>query len=459
MKRSAEIKSVQRALLIYVLVFVAFGLYVSAYFLVHRHTRHYFPLGDRVERFGDLIRFTAKFQYGRDSRMQDTEHLLGTLFPRNYPPFGVVLYLFLLQVCAPFAVAVLLGVFFGTLLIACTMLWKRVRRSPAYRPSAGLAIFLTGLLGWGSLQVAMRGNLEGWDWIATCIGLWLFSRKRYTGAGAAIGVAMAIKPYPVLWLLLMARHRHWKGAAAGLLSCAATTLGSLLIVNPNPLAAYRWINSGGGGKSFFFTHYIVAFRPLEEMMGEHSLLQAMKSIARVVRNHGLSFGSWDYGMHPSDPTAIRLYHACLPITAVILLLVLLAVWSKPVLNQVFAIAVTSTALPLVSGDYTLTILLIPMAFFLILLMEDIPAGRARLTLRQMLWVLLPCACAISVVPLGVLHNVFRSTSLLVLLASTSVIPLPSRLLDEIAVSTDARRELQYAGAAASGIGLTAHAQR
>ena len=203
----------QTAILVYLLIFLAFNVYVWVWFAIHRHGKHYFPLGERVERFGDLLRFSGKFQYFKDSRIIDSEHLVGTLYPRNYPPLAVVIYLFLLQVCAPFAVPVMLGVFFGALFIACYMLWRRVRVADAYRPYMGAAIFLSGMFGWGSLQVAMRGNIEGLMWIPVCFGAWLLTRRRYAAAGAAFGLAMCIKPYPIFWLFLMARHKKYKEAA------------------------------------------------------------------------------------------------------------------------------------------------------------------------------------------------------------------------------------------------------
>lgn len=424
-------RRVQVAVLAYLVVFAGFFLYVWTWFAIHRHGVHYFPLGDRIERFGDLVRFSGKFQYGKDNRMVDSEHLIGTLFPANYPPLAVLIYLFLLQICAPFAVAVMLGVFFGAILLACAMVWHRVRRAPAYTPYVGIAIFATGLAGWGSLEVAMRGNIEGWMWITTCLGAWLFSRRRYAGAGAAFGLSMCIKPYPVLWLALMARHGRWKQALLGLATWGVGTLASLLAIDRNPVHAYHHITA----KSNFFGTYIAAFRPVEEMMLDHSLLQTMKAVTRVIRNHGLHYSSYEYLMHPNDPTALKLYHAYLPIALAIGLTVLWKVWNKPVLNQVFALATVTAVLPMVAGDYTLTVLLIPMGFLIITLMEDEAEGRHRMTLGHMLWILLPCACIMATVPLGLLHGVFKCVALLVLLASTSIITLPSTLFREIEVSS------------------------
>ena len=423
-------RRVQTAVLIYLLFCVAMDLGVWAWFAMHRHvTGHLFPLGERVERFGDLLRFSAKYQIGKDPRMFDSEHLIGTLFPKNYPPFAVVLYLFLLQGCAPYALPVLLATVLGAVAMACTLLWRRVRRLESYRWYIGVAIFATGLFGWGTEQVVMRGNIEGLMWIAICLGAALYARRQYPGAAVAFGIASCIKPYPLLWLALMARHRRYREAVLGLVSAAAVTLASLLVIDRNLLRAWRHIT----GKSGFFTDYVVSFRPFDEMKGDHSLFQSMKTIARVVRNHGLHFSYQEYWMHPNDPLAWTLYKVYLPLAALIALVTLCRVWNKPVLNQVFALASITLVLPFVAGDYTLILLLVPMGFFLIFLLEDVAQGRTPMSMGKMLCFLLPCAWIMATEPLVTLHGVFKCIALLLLLAASISIPLPSTLFGETAI--------------------------
>ncbi len=255
-------RRVQIAVLLYLLIFAGLNVGVWTWFVLHRHVPgHRFPLGDRAERFGDLVLFSGKHQVWKDPCLANFDHLNGTLYPRNYPPFAVMIYLFLLQVCAPYAVPALLGAVFCAMAVACTLLWRRVRRLESYRWYFGVAIFATGFLGWGTEQVAMRGNIEGVMWIFVCLGAALYARGRYTGAAVAFGVGSCIKPYPVLWLALMARQRKTREAVLGLLSMAAVTLASLLAIDRNPLRAYQQIS----GNSTFFRDYIVAFRPIDEM--------------------------------------------------------------------------------------------------------------------------------------------------------------------------------------------------
>src|SRR5208283_1893949 len=179
----------------------------------------------------------------------------------------------------------------------------------------------------------MRGNIEGLMWIPVSLGAALFARRHYRASAVAFGVASCIKPYPVLWFALMARHRRYREVALGFITAAAVTLASLLIIDRNPLRAWRSIT----GKDTFFQDYVVSFRPFDEMKGDHSLLQTIKTMVRVVRNHGLNFAPPEYHLWPNDPLAWTLYKIYLPLAALIALLVLWRVWNKPVLNQIFTL--------------------------------------------------------------------------------------------------------------------------
>jgi hypothetical protein len=422
--RNSDGERVEAAVLWYLLVLVGLNLYVWIPWIRSVHVVHGFPLGDEVERFGDLLRFSGKYQIGKDPRILDTEHLIGILFPPNYFPFAAVIFVFLLQVCAPYALPVFLVVVLGAVGLASTLLWRNVRRFEAYRWYVGAAIFATGLFGWATEQVAMRANIEGVMWIGMWLGAALYARRSYRGAAVAFGLACCIKPFPVLWLGLMARHQRYREVGLGMLSAVAVTLASLLVVPYNPLRAY----GPSGGKNNFFSDYVVGFRPIT---GDHSLFQTMKIIGRLVHDNG-QFLAIETGVRPNDPVAMRLYPIYLALAAAISLGTLWMVWNKPVLNQIFALACVTTVLPSVSGDYTLSVLLIPMGFFLIFLLQDVAAGRVPMSLGAMLWFLLPCAWIMAPEPLILIHSVMKCFAILILLGASVAIPLPSTVFDETA---------------------------
>jgi hypothetical protein len=418
---------VQFALGLYLTVFVGLNLLVWTWFVIHRHGPHHFPLGERAERFGDLLHFSLKYQIGSHHRMEESA-LKGTLFPKNYPPFAVGVYLFLLQVCAPYALVVLLFVILSGIAAACTLLWRRARRASAYRWYVGAAIFATGLFGWGTEQILIRANIEGLVWIATCLGAFLFFRRRYNGSAVSFAIACCLKPQGVLWLLFMARQRKYRSVMVGIVTGALVTLGSLMTRDRNPLRAYR----SSGGESRFFEDYVVSFRPVEEAKVDHSLLQSMKMICRVFRFHGFDFPKYERVMlQSSNALAYRLYHAYLPVAIALGLLVAWKVWNKPILNQMFAVACVTTVLPMIAADYTLNILMVPMGFLLLHLLEDVAEGRVQMTTGRILWFVLPCAWIMAAQPLWTLHGVLKCLAVLILLGASVSIELPTSLFGEI----------------------------
>jgi hypothetical protein len=301
-----------------------------------------------------------------------------------------------------------------------------VRVLPAYRWYVGLAIFATGLVGWGSEQVVMRGNVEGWMWLAICAGAYFLTRRQYTAAAVAFGLACCIKPQPVLWFVLLLRHKQVRAVVTGALAAGGVWLGSLLAINPNPMQAYRMIT----GKGDFFGLYVVAMRPLNEMIGDHSLLQSMKTLARFVRDRTVHLPNWEFiYSYPNDPLARTLYHVYLPIGILIGLVSVWRVWNKPMLNQIFTLCAILTVLPMVTADYTLTILLIPAGFFLIFLLDEVATGRVAFSQRAMLWVLLPLSWTMATCPLNALHGVLKCAAILVLLWAGTEYAMPMRMLD------------------------------
>jgi hypothetical protein len=85
---------------------------------------------------------------------------------------------------------------------------------------------------------------------------------------------------------------------------------------------------------------------------------------------------------------------------------------------------------MVAGDYTLVLLLVPMGFFLIFLLEDVAQGKAPLSIAKILCFLLPCTWIMATEPLVTLHGVLKCIALLCLLAASIAIPLPSTLFGE-----------------------------
>jgi hypothetical protein len=180
------------------------------------------------------------------------------------------------------------------------------------------------------------------------------------------------------------------------------------------------------GKAVFFSEYVVGFRPIP---GDHSLFQSMKMIGHVIHD-GSQFATIEKTIHANDPLAWKLYPVALLLAAAIGLVTLWRVWNMPVLNQIFALVCVTTVLPTFSDDYTLMLLLIPMGFFVLFLLQDVAAGRTPLSRRALLWFSLPCAWIMAPEPLIILHSVLKCLALLLLRGASITIPLPSSVFLE-----------------------------
>lgn len=429
---SADGRRVRFVIVLYLGLFTALNLAVWAWYLAHRHGPHRFPLGDPIERFGDLVRFSGKPQLGTNPRMQDTEALRGTLVPRNYLPLAAIFYVLLLEYCAPYAVVVFAAIVLAGVTAAAIALWRRVQPLPDSRWYVAAAIFASALLGWGVDFTLMRGNVEGILALFVLLGAWLYARKRFTGSAIAFALACCIKPFALLWFMLFLRHRQFRAMAKGLAAGALATLASLLAFDRNPLRAWHSMH----GHDTFFTNYVLTFRALTETETGHSVLESMKTIVRIILNHGINFGDKENKMSlPDLPLAHTLYHLDLAVTIPLGLYVLARVWKMPVLNQAFAIACVILLFPFVANDYTLTTLLVPMAGLLIFLLEDAATGNVRLSTGRMLWFALPCLWVDAVNPMWPLHGVLKCVALLALLAAAVSIPMPSTLFGEVGAPT------------------------
>jgi len=206
------------------------------------------------------------------------------------------------------------------------------------------------------------------------------------------------------------------------------TLAALLVIDRNPVRAYRKTQAPSG----FYGGYIAAFRRLNEIWQDHSLFQSVKTLSRVVSHRSFHLPAYEFSVNRlNDPYAGRLYVGYMVVAAVGGLLLLWKLWDSPVLNQIFGVTCASMVMPAVSGDYTLTMVLIPMGFLLIFLLQDVATGKVSLSLGKMLWFVLPCAWIVGSEPQMLLHGVLKCVALLVLLGASIIVPLPSTVFGEV----------------------------
>ena len=391
------------------------------------------PLFAKYDQFHDLTNYIDK-----------TAHLY-----RGAAALGAGLPIFTYPAPAAFVYKLLLYPFPGhpvrpflTFLTICIVgfafvAWRACRPGRAVRLSAAAAIVVTAVLGYPMWFVADRGNIEAVVWALAAAGLCLLLRGRTRSAAVLIGLSAAIKPFTILFLLLLLRHRRYKEAALGVATAGLMLLAALTVLGPNPWRAYQDLKPG---ISLYVARYVTNLTPVEEMRFNHSLLDGMKSAAVTVEMGGIypvkalvevtqlraEPGGW-HGVRP----LVRVY----PFVLFAGLGLLIAVFYRmPMLNQLTALAVAVTLFPPVSGDYTLLFLYLPFATLLVFLTREVAAGKATISYASML--AFACIYGLLFSPLTFLMLYAGDAKLLLLLALLVVAarsPMRSEYFGDLAV--------------------------
>jgi hypothetical protein len=361
MVRSASIRA---ALLCYLIIFitlsaVGWGIEIAGRAEVVDVSTDYSALFHPFEDFHDGAAF------GDFADMADrTVHLsAGSLrrpgavsFP--YPPASAFLMKLLNHGYARGAVAYLVCFAF----IATLAVFLVARRLGRAQPLTWVVLFVTVLLGSPQIFCANRGNLEIFSSAFAAGGLALFLGDYAWIAAVSIGLAMCVKPFPAVLLLLFVWRKQWAHVALALGVCLTVSVTALHFLGPSVGAAGKIIAACWGD---FFQQQVLVLNILPELKTDHALMDAVK----VVLWRVLGDDSLDLKLTDSDlPVWARLdlwarffeiFAVCASICVA---------WffrSKPVLNQIFALVLLMLLLPYISAEYTLMLLYLPCTVLLV----------------------------------------------------------------------------------------------
>jgi hypothetical protein len=371
------------------------------------------PLFAKYDQFRDLTNYIDK-----------TAHLY-----RGAAALGTGLPIFTYPAPAAFVYKLLLYSFPGhpvrpflTFLAICIVgfafaAWRACRPSRAVGLSAATAIIVTAVLGYPMWFVADRGNIEAIVWALAAAGLCFLLRGRTLSAAVLIGLSAAIKPFTILFLLLLLRHRRYKDAAIGLATAGLMLLAAWTALGPTPWKAYQELKPG---ISLYASDYIMNLKPVGEMRFNHSLLDGMKSAAVTVEMGGI------YPIKALvEVTKLRAepggWHAVRPLVDIYPFVVFAGIglicavfYKMPLLNQLTALSVVVTLFPPVSGEYTLLHLYVPFGALLVFATREVATGKASFSYASMLS--FACIYGLLFSPLAFLMLYAGDAKLLLLLA-------------------------------------------
>ena len=203
---------VNAALLIYALLVV---LVTSASWYIYWLTNIFMtrPLYGKNDQFRDLTNYAGKMAH-----LHGGAAALGSGFPIfNYPASAAYVFAFFLRFGAHAVQAYLAFVLLCVIGFAIVA-WCASGAGAPGRLGAAAAIATTALLGYPLWVVADRGNTEIVVWALAAAGLCFLLRGRTRTAAVLIGLSASIKPFSILFLLLLLGRRKYKEAALGLVT-------------------------------------------------------------------------------------------------------------------------------------------------------------------------------------------------------------------------------------------------
>jgi len=303
--------------------------------LLHRGYPYSTFLFDQHDRYNDFfnlqrIRFDP---YGKSS-------IIGNYFPLFY-----VLLIALSVAGKKMAFALYMAGFLGFFL---ALAWRRLR-TPAGALATVLNVFIFTFLTYPVLIALDRGNAEMWEFVLMCGFVYFFRRSEGTKAGLLLGVAGSHKPFPLLFLMLAIAERRWRDVLVCLGAVAALSLAALRCLGPDMAGNLR----GLVGNLRLYNSAYATHGDMGLYFG-HSLFGLLKA--------GLYFGTHNH----SGAAVGLLASACLAfaVLAVAGITTYIAFVEKRSWKKAALVVLAMDLLPLVSADYKLLDLFIPLFLFL-----------------------------------------------------------------------------------------------
>lgn len=198
-------------------------------------------------------------------------------------------------------------------------------------------------------------NIEGLVAILLGSGILAFVHRRWWLAASLIGIAGAMKIFPLALLALLLSKRRYREFTGGIAIAIAVTLASLAILGPSISEAQRQINSGLRLVTTVDAYALTSPGPDTN----HSLYTVVRYV--VLLAHHIH-------PHTSTPVPERDAAILLPVYTLYLILGGIAAFAAyflrlrrlPILNQILAITTCAVMLPPLSRDYSLLQLLVPL---------------------------------------------------------------------------------------------------
>ena len=385
---------------------------------LHHHSQY--PWGMQLlwgQDFGwDLLVFRDRFLHFRSP---DFWQIPG--IPLTYPATVGVVFGMLYKFAHP--VVLYLGLCAMGGVAWAIWLGRRLVANGVAKAPAAIFVFTVAATCWPLWVLVDTANIEGLVAILLGAGILALVHRRWWLAAALIGIAGAMKIFPLALLVLLLSRRRYKEFTGGIGIALAITLASLAILGPSIPEAQRHIDTGlrvvTTGDALALTS------PGPDT--NHSLYTVVRySVLLAHHRHPHT----SVPQPALDPALLRpVYTAYLIVGAIAAVATyFLRLRRLPMLNQIVAVTVCAVLLPPLSRDYTLVHLLVPLGLL---------CGYTAKQRRPVRGLAACFLCFSLILTAGTyldfiypLASQVRAAALLSLFALLLVHPLPSTCLDE-----------------------------
>jgi len=249
-----------------------------------------------------------------------------------------------------------------------------LRRGLSVRSTIATVLFFA--LSYPLLLDMQQGNCEWIVWVVLTGGLLGFVTERPAIAATLLGLAAAIKLYPIILFGLFFTRRQYRWIGVGVASCVLASVGSMWLESGS--IALSWAGTLDGlidlhrGFVFHYMHF-----------WDHSLFEFFKAAISLWHPRALT--------PAASQNLERIYLLVMGIGGLILFFT--RIRQMPLLNQILALCTACVLLPPMSMDYTIIQLFLPCALLILAALRhansgsgaSIPGLRAALLLMACLF--------------------------------------------------------------------------
>ncbi len=303
--------------------------------LFHRGYPYSTFLFDPGDRFNDFFHL---------QRVRFVPYTKLTLVGNYFPLFYVLLIaLSVAGTKVAFAVYML-----GFLAFFLAYTWRHLRTSQRGQTLVNTLIFT--FLTYPVLIALDRANSEMWEFVLMCGFVHFFRRTEGTKASLLLAVAGSLKPFPLLFLMLPVAERRWRDVWVCLVAVAALSVVALRCLGPDIVGGVR-----GLIVNLRLYNHLYAAPGDGGLYFGHSLFGLLKSVLFFAERHRHSASAVN---HLAAAWLVFAALAVVGVTAYI------ATVEKTFWKKVALVVLAMDLLPLVSADYKLLDLFIPLFLFL-----------------------------------------------------------------------------------------------